>query len=99
MAVKSANVMARVEPEVKIEAEQIISELGLSVSAVINSLYKQIILKKGIPYTLTLSSVPKSYDEMSKAEFDLMLETGLSQAKQGESISADKVFEDLLRGI
>ncbi len=44
MAVKSANVTARGEPEVKSEAEEIISELGLSVSTVINSLYKQIIL-------------------------------------------------------
>ena len=99
MAVKSANVMARVEPDVKMEAENIISELGLSVSTVINSLYKQIIIKKGIPYSLTLSSVPKAYDEMSKAEFDLMMETGLTQAKRGESIPIDETFDELLRGV
>ncbi len=99
MAVKSANVMARVEPEVKAEAENIISELGLSVSTVINSLYKQIIIKKGIPYSLTLSATPKAYDEMSKAEFDAMMDMGLSQAKNGKSIPADEVFDELLRRI
>ncbi len=99
MAVKSANVTARVEPEVKTEAEAIIAELGLSVSAVINSLYKQIILKNGIPYTLTIPSAPKARDEMSKAEFDTMMETGLNQVKNGESVPAEEAFEELLRGI
>ncbi|MCD7763090.1 MAG: type II toxin-antitoxin system RelB/DinJ family antitoxin [Lachnospiraceae bacterium] len=99
MAVKSANVTARVEPEVKSEAEAIISELGLSVSTVINSLYKQIILRRGIPYTLTLSVEPKPVSEMSKAEYDLMMKTGLEQAKNGESLDADEVFDELLREI
>ncbi len=99
MSVKSANVTARVEPEVKLEAEAIIAELGLSVSAVINSLYKQIILKNGIPYTLTIPSAPKARDEMTKAEFDAMMETGLNQAKNGDSIPADEAFAELLRGI
>lgn len=99
MAIKSANVTARVEPEVKLEAEEIISELGLSVSAVINSLYKQIILRKGIPYTLTIPSTPKAVDEMSKTEFDAMMETGISQAKRGESLPMEDVFDDLLKGI
>lgn len=99
MAVKSANVTARVEPEVKLEAEAIIDQLGLSVSAVINSLYKQIILKNGIPYTLTIPSVPKARDEMTKAEFDTMMETGLNQVKNGESIPAEEAFDQLLRGI
>ena len=99
MAVKSANVTARVEPEVKAEAEAIIDQLGLSVSAVINSLYKQIILRNGLPYTLTVPSAPKARDEMTRAEFDAMMETGLTQAKNGESIPAEEAFNQLLRGI
>ena len=99
MAVKSANVTARVEPEVKAEAEAIIDQLGLSVSAVINSLYRQIILRNGIPYTLTIPNAPKARDEMTRAEFDTMMETGLAQAKDGDSIPADEAFRQLLRGI
>ncbi len=98
MAAKSANVTARVEPEVKKEAEEIISELGLSVSSVINSLYKQIILRKGIPYALTIPEQPKAVDEMSKVEFDTMIETGLAQAKNGESLPAEEVFDHLMKG-
>ncbi|MCD7865019.1 MAG: type II toxin-antitoxin system RelB/DinJ family antitoxin [Clostridiales bacterium] len=99
MAVKSANVTARVEPEIKREAEEIIAELGLSVSSVINSFYRQIILRKGIPYSLTLPTQPKAVSEMTKEEFDQMIGTGLAQAKRGESLPSDEVFDELLEGI
>ncbi len=56
-------------------------------------------LKNGIPYTLTISSAPKARDEMTKAEFDAMMETGLNQVKNGESIPAEEAFAELLRGI
>ncbi|MCD7768879.1 MAG: type II toxin-antitoxin system RelB/DinJ family antitoxin [Oscillospiraceae bacterium] len=99
MAVKSANVSARVEPEIKQEAEEIIADLGLSVSEVINSLYKQIILHRGLPYSLTLPSTPRTVDEMSRTEFDAMMETGLAQAQKGQSMPAGAVFDELLRGV
>lgn len=38
MATKSANVLARVEPEVKEQAESILSKLGIPASVVINML-------------------------------------------------------------
>ncbi len=99
MSAKSANVSVRVEPEIKNEAEEIISELGLSVSAVINSLYKQIILHNGLPYSLTIPRPPKSVDEMSKAEFNAMMETGLAQAENNESMPADNAFSELANGV
>lgn len=37
---KSANVYARIEPELKKEAESILSELGISVSNAITIFYK-----------------------------------------------------------
>ncbi len=39
MATKSANVLARVEPEVKEQAEAILSKLGIPASVAINALY------------------------------------------------------------
>ena len=41
MATKTANVMARVEPSVKEQAEAIMDMLGIPASVVINTLYKQ----------------------------------------------------------
>lgn len=39
MASKTANVMARVEPQVKEQAEEIMDMLGIPVSVVINTLH------------------------------------------------------------
>ncbi len=49
---KDATVRARMEPEIKAEAEKILSKLGISATQAINMLYKQIILNKGIPFEL-----------------------------------------------
>lgn len=39
--------------------------------------------------------VPKARDEMTKGEFDDMIETGLTQAKNGESISIEEALDHL----
>ena len=44
MATKTSNVTARVEPEVKEQAETILSDLGIPVSTAINIFYRQIVL-------------------------------------------------------
>ena len=99
MATKTANVLARVEPEVKQQAEEIMSQLGIPVSVVINMLYKQIIIKKGIPFSLSLSGTPATLDEMDSVTFNTIMEKGLAQAKKGESIDAEKVFSSLHKEI
>lgn len=97
MATKSANVLARVEPEVKEQAESIMSKLGLPASVVINALYKQIILTKSIPFSLSLPKEPVTLDSMTTEEFDSIMEKGLSQAKSDLSRPAADVFADLRR--
>ncbi len=99
MATKTANVLARVEPDVKQQAEEIMQELGIPVSVVINMLYKQIIMKKGIPFSLSLPSAPSSLDEMDKTTFNSIMEKGLAQAKNGESLNAEDVFNSLRKEI
>ena len=97
MATKSANVLARVEPEVKEQAESIMSKLGLPASVVINALYKQIIMTKSIPFSLSLPKEHATLDSMTKEEFDSIMKTGLSQAKSDQSRLVADVFADLRR--
>ena len=96
---KTANILARVEPEVKEEAESILNELGVPASVVINMLYKQIILTKGIPFSLTLHKTPSALDEMTRDEFDAMMAKGLAQAKTNESRPAEDVLTDVRKNI
>ncbi len=95
MATKSANVLARVEPEVKEHAESIMSQLGLPASVVINALYKQIIMTKSIPFSLSLPKEPTTLDSMTNEEFNAIMEKGLSQAKNDISYPVADVFANL----
>lgn len=52
MANKTANVYARVEPALKMEAERILASLGVTPSSAIQMFYRQIVLNKGIPFNL-----------------------------------------------
>lgn len=99
MAAKTANVMARVEPSVKEQAEEIMEILGIPVSVVINTLYKQIIMTRSIPFSLSLPAVPVARDEMDDAAFHAMMARGLSEAKADNSRAASDVFADLRREI
>ena len=97
MATKSANILARVEPEVKEQAESIMSQLGLPASVVINALYKQIIMTKSIPFSLSLPQKPATLDSMTTEEFNSIMEAGLMQAKLNQSSPATNVIADLRR--
>lgn len=97
MAVKNVNVIARVEPEIKEQAEQILSEMGISASAAINMFYRQIIMCEGLPFRP--SRRPISRDEMTDEEFDARMATGLAEAMAGESEPVDKVFAEIRKEI
>ena len=96
MAIKSSNVTARVEPEIKEEAEAILAQLGISASSGINMFYRQIILWRGLPFRPSLpASRPLSLEEMTREEFDAKMARGIAEAKAGEGIPADEFFASL----
>ncbi|MCD7881678.1 MAG: type II toxin-antitoxin system RelB/DinJ family antitoxin [Clostridiales bacterium] len=91
MSNKTANVTARVQPEIKQQAESVLDRLGIPVSVLIDSLYRQIIMTNSIPYSLSIPAIPTA-DAMSKADFDAMMGKGLAQAKAGEGLELDDAF-------
>ena len=54
---KTEAIEARVEPKLKAEAEQILGELGLGVSDAIRVFYKQVVLRKGLPFDVAMPNV------------------------------------------
>ena len=96
MAIKSSNVTARVEPEIKEQAEAILAQLGISASSGINMFYRQIIMWNGLPFRPSIPvSRPHSLEEMTEEEFDAKMARGLAEAKAGQGIPADDFFESL----
>ncbi|MBR6513969.1 MAG: type II toxin-antitoxin system RelB/DinJ family antitoxin [Clostridia bacterium] len=94
MANKTANVTARVNPEVKRQAEEVLQQLGVPVSVLIDSLYRQIIMTNSIPYSFALNTLP-TRDTMTDAQFDRMMAKGLEQAKNGQGVSLSDAFSEI----
>ena len=51
---KTETIRARVEPEIKRQAESVLSELGLSPTEAIRMFYRQVILRRGLPFAAEL---------------------------------------------
>ena len=96
MVQKTANLYARIEPNIKEEAEQILSALGVSTSNAINMFYKQIIFHRGIPFSLTLpEKKPLNSSELSKEQLSAELEKGYADIQSGKTTPMEMVFAKL----
>jgi len=51
---KSETIRARVEPELKREAEAVLKALGLNASEAITLFYRQVALRQGLPFEVKL---------------------------------------------
>ena len=94
MASKTANVTARVLPEVKEQAEHVLEQLGIPVSVLIDSLYRQIIMTNSIQYSLSIPTI-HTRDSMSDVQFNAVMEHGLSQAKAGQWLDVEEAFQKI----
>lgn len=82
MATKTANVTARIQPDIKESAEAILEKLGIPVSVFIDMTYRQVIANNGIPFALNLPKTIETRDELSDAQFNSMMEKDFYRQKQ-----------------
>ncbi len=93
---KTANLYARIEPEVKKNAEIILDTLGIPVSNAINMFYKQIILQRGIPFDLKVPvAKPPSMRSLTEEQLDEEFEKGFSDMLEGRVKLASMAFADI----
>jgi DNA-damage-inducible protein J len=65
---KISTVRARIEPELKAEVEKLFKQLGLSTTEAINLFYRQIKMRKGLPFNVV---IPNKTTEKVFKETDL----------------------------
>ncbi len=90
---KTANLYARIEPDIKEQAEVILTALGIPASNAINMFYKQIILQGGLPFDVKLPKTPLDISKMTKEEIDAELEKGYRDIVEGRTVSAEDAFK------
>ena len=96
---KSSNLYVRIEPELKEQAEAILSALGIPVSIAITMYYKQIVLQRGIPFKAKLPESPLNASRMTNAQLDAALEDSYAEAVAGHTIPLEQAFEDVRKGL
>ncbi len=93
---KSANLYARIEPEVKEQAENILAALGIPASNAITMFYKQIIMQRGLPFEVKLpASRFVDSSVLSDEEMDEELQKGFADIAAGRTKSAESVFDSI----
>jgi len=95
---KSTSIYTRVNPELKVQVEQILERLGLPMASAINLFLHQIAIHNGIPFDVKLpNNKPLDYSQLSKEQFNEEMEKGLSDLNAGRVISAAQVRENMQR--
>jgi DNA-damage-inducible protein J len=95
---RTSNVFARVEPEVKEQAEQILNQLGIPMSNAVNMFLRQIVLQHGIPFEMKLSeNKPVAFGALTKEQQDAELEKGMADIRNSRTYSAQSVMDELKR--
>ena len=93
---RTSNVFARVEPEIKQQAESVLEQLGIPMSNAIGIFLRQVAMQKGIPFEIKLpQNVPVLYGALNEEEFNAVIEKGLSDVASGRVISAQNVAEKM----
>ena len=93
---KTSVVYAKIDTNLKNNAENVLSQLGISPSSAIQMFYSQIVLNDRIPFQLKLpSSKPSSIGAMTREQIDRELSKGMDSIKSGRVFSADEVDQKL----
>lgn len=96
---KSVTMNLRVNPTLKVQAEDILKQLGIPMSTAVDMYLRQITLVGGIPFSVTLPKAPASVDadRMGTEEIHAKLQKGLEDAEAGRTRDAREAF-DAFRG-
>jgi addiction module RelB/DinJ family antitoxin len=95
---RTSNVFARVEPEIKKQAEEVLDQLGIPMSNAVGMFLRQVVLQRGIPFEMKLpANAPIAFGLLTKKQFDTEINKGMDDIKAGRVYSSDTVEEEMKR--
>ena len=95
---KTSAVYARIDTNLKENAERILTQLGISPASAIQMLYSQIVLQQGMPFEAKLSTRrPTAIGTMTQEELNTELMKGIESLKSEKAYTVSEVDEELAR--
>lgn len=83
----SINMSIRTDSELKAQAEQVLSQLGMNMTGTINMFLTQIVRDRAVPLSLSLSSEQSLYADLLKAR--------MARDQGTEYLSGDDVLKNI----
>lgn len=87
----SVNMSIRIDSELKSQAEQVLSQLGMNMTGTINMFLQQIVRDRAVPLSLSLSSEQSLYADLLKAR--------IAREQGVEYLSGDEVLKSIDQAI
>lgn len=86
---KSSTMSIRIDPEIKIEADAVLSYLGMTTSEAVTIFLRQVVLNNGIPFLVKAPLYNKeTLDAMKEAE-------NITNSDQSRFETTEEMFKDL----
>ena len=93
---KSASVYARIDPDLKEQAEAILAALGIPTSNAIDMFFKQIVLKKGLPFEVRLPyEMPLNMAALTEEELNEEIEKGYEDILAGRTKPLEQAVAEM----
>ena len=93
---KTATVFTRVEPEIKMQAEKVLDQLGIPLSNAVGMFLRQIVLQNGIPFEMKLpGTAPLAYGALSREQFNAEVAKGMEDMKVGRVYDSQTIREQM----
>ena len=93
---KSTNLYIRIEPDLKENAEMVLRQLGISMSNAVGMFLKQVVLRRGMPFDVTLHAAhPQDISMLAEDEFRAELEKGYTDDENGNVCPAGEALASL----
>ncbi len=87
----SVNMSIRVDPELKAQAEQVLSQLGMNMTGTINMFLRQIVRDQAVPLSLSLSSEQSLYADLLRARTE--------RDQEVEYMTADQILDGIAQAV
>jgi addiction module RelB/DinJ family antitoxin len=91
-------VYARIDNDLKENAEEILAQLGITPSSAIQMLYSQIVLQRGLPFEAKLPyRKPVAWGALTPEEQEAELQKGIDDVKNGRVVAFKDVKKKMQR--
>lgn len=89
---RTSSIFARVEPQIKDQAEEVLERLGIPMSNAIDCFLRQVVYQQRIPFEIKLPrKLPVIASGLSETQLDAEIELGFADLSHGNVHSSDAV--------